>query len=81
MTGQRGRPKKGVESDKLWSDKDYVSNYNKEYYEKKKNDANKMIMCECKKLVSKPYLEKHKLTQNHINVVKVLAEISSQKSG
>jgi hypothetical protein len=81
MTGQRGRPKKGVESDKLWSSKDYVSNYNKEYYEKKKNDANSMVMCECKKLVSKAYMEKHKQTQYHKNVVKMLDELASQKTG
>ena len=76
MTGQRGRPRKGQESNKLWSNKDYVSNYNKEYYERRKNDADASIQCECKKVVAKNYIEKHRQSQYHKNVMKVLDELA-----
>ena len=79
MTGLKGRPKKGVESEKLWSNKDYISNYNKTYYEKQKQDIGQII-CDCKRVVSKKYLEKHKLSKYHEAVIKMMQNLAENEN-
>jgi hypothetical protein len=61
----RGRPKKTEQQINLKINKDYLKQYNNDYYHRKIKRITRPILCDCGKSIDLKYTKKHLLTPYH----------------